>query len=244
MGYFETKFRTGGSVAGRAHNIELAVKAIDGALMEPGGEFSFNRAVGQRSYDRGFETAKELANRRVVDGVGGGVCQVAATLHAAAYLSGFALPEYRPHSRPSRYIETGLDTMVSWPAQDLRIANVYPFVVRIRAKASDGLLQIQLEGSGKSHPTEWTKTVVARVRAGVQRIDAKSLAYGQTQLVQEAIDGMTIKRRRTVYLPTGPQVEETFVTYPPNDRIVAVGAGGSGTVDDWRSLQPLEANDF
>lgn len=244
MSYFETKYRTGGAQSGRAHNIELAVRAIDGAVIEPGGEFSFNQTVGQRSYERGFEKAKELANRRVVDGVGGGVCQVAATLHAAAYLGGFALAEYRPHSRPSRYIELGLDTMVSWPQQDLRITNNYPFVVRVRAKAEDGLLQVQLEGSGKAHPVEWTKQIVSRVKPGVQRIEARSLADGQTQLIQEAIDGMTIRRRRTIYLPTGQRVEDSMLTYPPTDRIIAVGAGGTGTVDDLRALQPLEANDF
>jgi vancomycin resistance protein YoaR len=244
LSQFETKYRTFGASAGRARNIELAVQAIDGAVLEPGGELSFNEKVGERSYERGFETAKEIANRRVVDGVGGGVCQVAATLHAAAFLAGFDLPEYRPHSRPSRYIETGLDTMVAWPSQDLRIANVYPFPVRLRLRAEDGTLTVRLEGSGKAHPVEWSKEIVQRIAPGEQRIVDRTLATGSTQLVQEPIDGLILHRRRTIYLPTGPKVEDVTLRYPPNDRIVAVGDGGTRTTDERTANRALEMNDF
>jgi vancomycin resistance protein YoaR len=244
LSQFETKYRTSGSAAGRARNIELAVQAIDGAVLEPGGELSFNEKVGERSYERGFETAKELSNRRVVDGVGGGVCQVAATLHAAAFLAGFALPEYRPHSRPARYIEVGLDTMVAWPSQDLRIGNVYPFPVRLRLTAHDGSLLVRLEGSGKAHPVEWSKEIVQRITAGVQRIDDPTLATGYTQLLQESIDGLVLHRRRTIYFPTGPSVEDVTLRYPPNDRIIAVGAGGTRTTSEQSAARALEMNDF
>jgi vancomycin resistance protein YoaR len=221
----ETTFRTGGPSAGRARNIELAANAIDGAVLPPGGELSFNERVGERSYARGFQTAKELANRRVVDGVGGGVCQAAATLHAAAFLAGLWLTDYRPHSRPVQYIDLGLDTMVTWPNQDMRIANSYPFPIRIRMNAHDGVLQVRLEGSGKAHPVEWNTTIVQRTKPGVQEIGDDSLRAGERVLVQSPIDGLLVKRVRTVYLPSGPRTEETMLRYPPTDRIVAVGGG-------------------
>jgi vancomycin resistance protein YoaR len=241
---FSTKYRTSPAQAGRVHNIELAVKAIDGTVLEPAGELSFNARVGQRSYQRGFEAANEIANRRIVRGVGGGVCQVAATLHAAAFLAGFNLPEYRPHSRPAKYIEVGLDTMVAWPNQDMRIANVYPFPVRVRAFAASGLLTIRLEGAGKPHPVEWSKHVLARARAGVQEVPDPDLEPGQTQLIQEAIDGLTLLRKRTVYLPTGPKVEESVLRYPANDRIIAVSGSGQYSDSSWRALREVGMEDF
>lgn len=246
---FTTKYRTGRARAGRVHNIELAVRAIDGYVLEPGAELSFNEVVGKRSYERGFEAANEIANRRIVRGVGGGVCQVAATLHAAAFLAGFALPEYRPHSRPAKYIELGLDTMVSWPQQDMRIANVYPFPVRVRASAEDGTLQVRLEGAGKAHPVEWSKQVLSRTRPGVQEVEDADLAPGERQLIQEAIDGVTLLRKRTIYLPSGPKVEESVLRYPPNDRIVAVGGDGFERVGPYsgaslRALKELGLEDF
>jgi vancomycin resistance protein YoaR len=236
----ETTFRTGGPSAGRAHNIELAANAIDGAVLPPGGELSFNERVGERSYSRGFATAKELANRRVVDGVGGGVCQVAATLHAAAFLSGLTLTDYKPHSRPVQYIDLGLDTMVTWPNQDMRIANSYPFPVRVRANAREGVLQIRLEGSGKAHPVEWNTTIVQRSKPGVQEVGDDSLRAGEREVVQSAIDGLLVRRTRTVYLPSGPQTEESMLRYPPTDRIVAVGGGSRGRSQKWSGLLDTE----
>jgi vancomycin resistance protein YoaR len=238
-----TQYRTGRAQAGRVRNIELAVKAIDAVVLEPDGELSFNETVGQRTYERGFEAANEISNRRIVRGIGGGVCQVAATLHAAAFLAGFALPVYRQHSRPAKYIELGLDTMVSWPQQDMRIANVYPFPVRVRASATNGQLSIRLEGAGKAHPVEWSTHVLSRVRAGVQHVEDPELEPGHTQVLQEAIDGLTVMRKRTIYLPTGPSVEEKVLRYPPNDRIVAVSGSGSDGVS-LRALQELGGEDF
>ncbi|HET6337326.1 MAG TPA: VanW family protein [Polyangiales bacterium] len=223
----ETTFRTGGASAGRARNIELAANAIDGSVLPPGGELSFNERVGERSYARGFQTAKELANRRVVDGVGGGVCQAAATLHAAAFLSGLWLTDYRPHSRPVQYIDLGLDTMVTWPNQDMRIANSYPFPIRVRMNARDGVLQVRLEGAGKAHPVEWNTTVVQRSKPGMLEVGDDSLRSGERMQVQSPIDGLLVRRVRTVYLPSGPRSEETMLRYPPTDRIVAIGGGGS-----------------
>jgi vancomycin resistance protein YoaR len=243
MSEFSTKYRTSGVATGRARNIELAAAALDGAVIEPGSELSFNQKVGQRSYDRGFEAALELANRRVVRGVGGGVCQVAATLHAAAFFGGFALTEYRPHSRPARYIELGLDTMVSWPQQDMRIANVYPFPVRVRVLAEQGHLQVRLEGASKAHPVEWSKEILERVRPGVLRIEDPGLGPGESKVVQEAIDGVTLRRKRVVYWPTGPKQEESVLRYPPNDRILAVGSRGA-SADSALTAGAYEPEDF
>ena len=233
---FETKYRTAGPAAGRAHNVEMAALRLQGVVIPPRGVLSFNAVVGERSYARGFAKAKEIAARRIVDGVGGGVCQVAATLHAAAFLGGFDLPEYQPHSRPAHYIDLGLDTMVSWPEQDMRIANPYPFPVRVRARAQAGLLRITLEGSGKAHFVEWNTKILSRAKPGVRQIDDDSLPYGQSEVVQEAIDGLTVRRVRTIYLPTGPKREESLLKYPPNDRIIAVGTNSR------RSRRPGAAN--
>jgi vancomycin resistance protein YoaR len=220
---FATKYRTGGAVSGRAHNIETAAQSLDGVVIAPGGELSFNAVVGERSYARGFAGAKEIAYRRIVDGVGGGVCQVAATLHATAFLGGFELTEYRPHSRPTRYIDLGLDTMVSWPNSDMRIANPYPFAVRVRTWTHDGVLQIRIEGSGRAYPVDWNTEILTRVKAKTQRVPDDRLDMDETEVLQEAIDGLTVRRNRIIYLPDGPKRESDVLTYPPNDRIVAVG---------------------
>jgi vancomycin resistance protein YoaR len=224
MGHYETTYRAGGDAWGRARNIELAAAALDGKVLLPGGELSFNEVVGERSFERGFRVAPEIANRRVVAGIGGGVCQVAATLHAAAYLGGMEIPVQRPHSRPTRYIPMGLDVMVSWPDKDLRIRNLYPFSVRFDVKAQAGVVSVNLVGAGKAHPVEWKAEITERTAAGVQHIASSELDPGQERLVQKAIDGLKIMRTRTVYLPSGPVTEQREIYYPPNDTIIHDGA--------------------
>jgi vancomycin resistance protein YoaR len=236
---FATKYRSSGAASGRAQNIELAAQRLDYAVIPPGGVLSFNSQVGERTYAHGFSGAKEIAGRRIVDGVGGGVCQVAATLHAAAFLGGFDLPEYRPHSRPAHYISLGLDAMVAWPNQDMRIGNPYPFAVRVRTHAAQGLLQIRIEGAAKPHLVEWSTEIVAREKASAQQILDDSLPSGETALLQEAIDGVSVRRVRTVYLPTGPRREESLLRYPANDRLVAVGTSRTIRDDSWRGSHRL-----
>lgn len=225
MAVFETKYRRRRKSGGRAQNIEAAARAVDGAVLPPGGRLSFNEAVGERTLARGFSAAKELANRRVVEGVGGGVCQLAATLHAAAFLSGFDIPVYQPHSRPASYIETGLDTMVSWPDKDLVIRNPYPFAVRIRASARDGLARVTLYGAGRAHPVEWDKQELARTKGGIEELPDEDLEAGERKVLRRGIDGLVIERRRTKYLPTGPVIEKRKIRYPVHNMLVAVGPG-------------------
>ena len=220
---YETKYNPGPAGEGRAQNIEIAARALDRAELLPGDTLSFNQLVGERSFERGFRGAPELANKRVVDGIGGGVCQVAATLHAAAFLAGLDIPVYQPHSRPVGYITLGLDTMVSWPDRDLQIRNPYPFPVRIEAQASDGKLRVTLYGADRAHAVEWDTQIVSRIPAGeVEERDA-ALPAAERKVVQQPIDGLVVQRRRVIYLPTGPLSVTSTLRYPPNPRIIAVG---------------------
>jgi hypothetical protein len=126
----------------------------------------------------------------------------------------------------------------------MRIANVYPFPVRVRVNAAQGVLSVRLEGAGKPHPVEWSKQVLSRTRAGVQEVANPDLDPGQTQLIQEAIDGLTLLRKRTVYLPTGPKVEESVLRYPANDRIVAVSGSGEYSGSSLRIWREFGMEDF
>jgi vancomycin resistance protein YoaR len=220
---YETKYNPGPAGEGRAQNIEIAARAIDGAELLPGDLLSFNERVGERSFERGFRGAPELANKRVVDGIGGGVCQVAATLHAAAFLAGLDIPVYQPHSRPVGYIALGLDTMVSWPDRDMKIRNPYPFPVRIQAAASSGILKVTLFGADRPHPVEWDTHIVTRIPAGEVEEKDPALAASERKVVQDAIEGLIVERRRVIYLPTGPESVTSTLRYPPNPKIVAVG---------------------
>ena len=57
----------------RKHNVKLSTEKINGAVVESGGEFSFNGIVGERSENNGFLSATVIENGEFSQGDGGGV---------------------------------------------------------------------------------------------------------------------------------------------------------------------------
>src|SRR5690606_221451 len=83
--------------------------------------------------DRGFGWAPVILDGELEPGVGGGICQVASTLHAAAVHALLEVVERRSHSRPSGYVSLGLDATVIYGEQDLVIKNPYPAPLIVHA---------------------------------------------------------------------------------------------------------------
>lgn len=219
----ETRYAHFGG-AGRAQNIELAARHLDGATVGAGEQLSFNHVVGERTFERGFAPAIELARGgRRTEGIGGGVCQVAATLHAAAFFSGFELVEHHPHTRNSSYIPAGLDTAVSWPNKDLVIQNPYPYPVRVHATAYRGVLRIELMGMERGPRVEWNTRVLRRMRRATEREIDPNLPLGSEEVLDEGEDGSLMERTRTVYWPDGAVTETDRLRYPMVSRLVRTG---------------------
>src|SRR6185437_9148813 len=109
LGSYETYFSRSGEQKRRGTNIDVAASKLDGVVLMPGEIVSFNAVVGDRSIENGFEKSWQIYKGEMVEGVGGGTCQVASTLHAAAFFAGLEIVERLPHSRPSGYIPMGLD---------------------------------------------------------------------------------------------------------------------------------------
>lgn len=142
---FETDFSK--KPRSRIPNIKLAARFLNGVVIGPGEVMSFNRIVGPRTFERGFRDAPVIVADELEQGLGGGVCQVASTVFAAATLGGFEIVERRSHSRPSGYAPLGLDAAVIYPEVDLRLRNPHDSPVIIHAVVlDDKLLRIELLG--------------------------------------------------------------------------------------------------
>jgi len=160
-GAFETDFSHTGR--GREANVRLAARYLDGHVIQPGETVSFNELVGPRTLDRGFTWAPEIYDDELTPGIGGGTCQVASTLHAAAVYSGFEIVRRRSHSRPSSYIRMGLDATVIYGEVDLKVRNPYDCSVLIHAFVPrSGLLRIELLGAPPPRGVEYRAGVVER----------------------------------------------------------------------------------
>jgi len=142
---FETDFSK--KPRSRIPNITLAARFLNGAVVGPGEVMSFNHIVGPRTFERGFRNAPVIVADELEQGLGGGVCQVASTVFAAATLGGFEIVERRSHSRPSGYAPLGLDAAVIYPEVDLRLRNPYDSPVIIHAVVLDQkILRVEFLG--------------------------------------------------------------------------------------------------
>ncbi|MFH1601425.1 MAG: VanW family protein [Candidatus Shapirobacteria bacterium] len=118
------------SIASRIHNIQTGTERLNGILIKPGEEFSFNKAIGEISAKTGYQQAWIIKEGRTVLGDGGGVCQISTTLFRAALKAGLPILERHAHAyRVSYYEENsklGIDATVFSPSVDLRFKNNYP----------------------------------------------------------------------------------------------------------------------
>jgi vancomycin resistance protein YoaR len=128
---YETSFR--GRAGARAINIAQAAEYLNGTVLQPGQTISFDTIVGPRTVERGFTPAPVIIQDELDEAVGGGVCQVASTLHAAAVYGLLDIVRRRSHSRPSGYAPLGLDATVVENEVDLRIRNPYPETLIVQA---------------------------------------------------------------------------------------------------------------
>ena len=223
IGTFVTRFRRSGSEGPRAANVRLAAEMLDGAVIAAGGRLSFNERVGPRTLERGYRIAHVIERGEMVDGIGGGVCQVASTLHAAAFLAGLPITVHTPHSRPSAYIAMGLDATVSWPDLDLVIENPHPVPVVVSARVEDGRLRVDLIAAVPPAEVEWHRAVLARDEWSERVEEDPTLAPGAVLTAQEGGPGFVVERWRTVRDALGERRERVVLRYPPTDRIVRVG---------------------
>ncbi len=142
---FETDFSK--KSRSRIPNIRTAARYLNGTIVGPGEVFSFNHVVGPRTEQRGFVNAPVIVQDELEPGLGGGVCQVASTVFAAAMLGGMEIVERRSHSRPSGYAPLGLDATVIYPEVDLRLRNPYDSPLLLHAfLVGKGTLRVELLG--------------------------------------------------------------------------------------------------
>ena len=147
----------------RNTNIRLAAAALNGTIVGPGQEVSFNDTVGQRTEAKGYQGAAAYNNGEVVQEIGGGVCQVSTTLYNAALKAGMKISMRRSHTFEPSYVTPGMDATVSWGGPDFRFINTSSSAIGIKASYSNQTVTVSIYGvpvleDGVTYSLEATKT--------------------------------------------------------------------------------------
>ena len=223
MGHYVTHFSPSDTI--RNFNLKLAASKINGTVLVPHQDWSFNGQVGERSEKEGYKIAHVITAGEMVDGLAGGTCQISTTLFGAAFFAGLDIPKTTNHSRPSTYTPLGFDATVVWPDTDLVLKNPYDFPVAIHYRVANGEAVVEI--LGKKRPFD--KVVFAREILEEtpfnteERID-EEMPDGQTSLDQPGFDGYKMMRYRRFFVGKKQVREQKWtVNYKPVTEYVRRG---------------------
>ncbi len=198
LGHYETKFAI--AEKSRNDNLKLLASHMDGRVLQPGQEMSFNKISGDRTEKEGYKIAHVITAGEMVDGMAGGACQISTTLHGAAFFAGLDITATTPHSRPSTYVPLGFDSTVVYPSVDLRVKNPYDFPVAIRYRVARGEAEVQI--LGKKRPfdkVEFVREVLEQKPFETVTREDATIAVGHMVIDQPGYPGYKINRFRNVY---------------------------------------------
>ena len=192
----------------RSTNLRLASEKINGTVLKPGETFSYNKTVGARTIAAGYKNAKVYESGKVVDGIGGGICQVSSTLYNAALLANLEIVERRNHQFVTSYVGAGRDATVVYGQTDFKFKNTRKYPIRIVVTTNAGILKISIFGIKEENEYTFkfnTKTV-SSIPYTTQYIEDSSLPAGTEKVEQKGANGL---------------ITETYITKMLDGKVVS-----------------------
>ncbi len=201
----------------RTNNLVVATQRINGTYVPPGGTFSLNAILGERTEDKGYADGTVIINGRLTRGTGGGVSQVSTVVYNLAYFAGVQILEFRPHAFFIPRYPEGREATVHWPTIDNKWKNDTPY----------GMLLQTWVDQGQVHGRVWSTKVwdvksVKGPRSNVKppkTIRSDSLSC----YPQQPNPGFDVTVTRQWYRPGSPTLvksEDVTTHYVPEDEIV------------------------
>ena len=141
---FSTTFSISNS--NRTTNIRLASNKINGVVLMPGEEFSYNTVVGPRTAAAGYKTAAVYVGGRVENGIGGGICQVSSTLYNTALRANLQIIKRSNHRFATGYVPLSTDATVSWGGPEFVFKNSRKHPIKIVSQVNGGRITVSIYG--------------------------------------------------------------------------------------------------
>ncbi|MBI2410793.1 MAG: VanW family protein [Candidatus Kerfeldbacteria bacterium] len=130
-------------------NLQVAVAQLNGLVIQPQEIFSLWNTIGAPSQKRGFVNGMLLANGRVIEGMGGGLCQLSNLLYWLFLHAPVTVLERYHHSMDvfpdsGRVLPFGSGATILYNFVDLRIQNTSPYPLQLKIWLTDNHLKGQL----------------------------------------------------------------------------------------------------
>ena len=218
----------------RTTNLKLACGKLNGTVVLSGETFSYNDTLGPRTVAAGYKNAKIYEAGQVVDGLGGGICQISSTLYNTALKANMEIVERRNHQFVTSYVPAGKDATVVYGSTDFKFKNTRSYPIRIVASAQNGVATVTFYGIKEEQEYEFTITpkVIATIPYTTKYIDDNTLEEGKEVVEQKGTNGLKTKTYITKML-NGKVISTTLLstdTYSAMTRIVRRGTKKVTTV--------------
>lgn len=224
MGSFESSFAT--STPERSANIQAAVGFVDGTVLMPGEEFSYDKAT---STDKSkYKQAPVYINNKVEMDIGGGICQVSSALYRAMMRANIRPTERHNHSLTVSYAKPSLDATVAWGYLDYKFKNPYDFPIYIKGTSDGKVIRFYVYGdksalNGKTYDME---NEIIRTIAPKEKIEKDSNLEEGKRVVQSKGQAGYVSKGYQLTYENGKLIKRELVstdTYATTDSVVKVG---------------------
>jgi vancomycin resistance protein VanW len=114
--------------------------------------FSFWHAIGNP--EKQFQKGRTIQNGKIIEEVGGGLCQVSGIIYHMSLIAGLKIIERYNHSvdiytETSRFCPLGTDATIVYGYKDLRVQNTNSFPVKFQLEVREDTLHVKLLSTSK-----------------------------------------------------------------------------------------------
>lgn len=227
LGTFTTSYSSSGS--SRSANVANGCSLINGITLYPGEEFSTLEAITPFTKENGYHMAGSYLNGKVVDSLGGGICQVSSTLYNAVLLSELEVTERHNHSMIVNYVSASADAAIAESAgKDFKFVNNTDYPIYIEGVTQNKKITVTIYGKetrSSDREVIYTSQVLEVINPGADVIyvdESQPIGYIVTE---SAHIGYKARLWKTVK-ENGVEVEKTQVnssSYKATPRYATVG---------------------
>lgn len=222
---YTTRYNSGNY--NRSNNLELAAKAINGTVLMPGETFSYNQTVGERTISAGYKAAAAYAGGKVIQDVGGGICQISSTLYNAVLLANLEITDRSNHCFETSYVPAGRDATVNWGTVDFQFKNNRKYPIKIETTAGGGITTAKIHGLKEEN--EYEVVIQSKVTSYISRTtrykNDSTMDEGKEVIEDNGFDGCNSETYKILKL-NGEVVSQALISkdsYDPMDRVIIRG---------------------
>lgn len=230
----------------RTTNLRLACQKINEKVILPGETFSYNKTLGERTYAAGYKDAKVYENGQVVDGIGGGICQISSTLYNSVLMSNLEVTERRNHQFVTSYTPAGRDATVVYGLTDFKFKNTRKYAIKIKASISNGIATVSIYGikEDNEYAVSFSTKTISSIPYTIKYVDDNSLNAGTEKVSQKGANGI-ITETYIIKSLNGKVVSTKLLskdTYNAMQRIILRGTKGSHKNDVTNNVNNTKNN--